>query len=135
VQTFTDNQRRLAKTIEKDATRSHWSDWKWHVRNSVKSIDEVERLLGIRFPDKERRALEQTTEKFPMAITPYYLSLVDTNDWRNDPIFMQAFPSVNELRIENHDMSDPLHEDADARQQHLRHVLPPLHAQAQGRRP
>ena len=124
MQTFTDTQRRLAKTIEKDATRSHWSDWKWHVRNSVKSIAEVERLLGIRFPDKERRALEQTTEKFPMAITPYYLSLVDPNDWRNDPIFMQAFPSVNELRIENHDMSDPLHEDEDSPVPGLTHRYP-----------
>jgi lysine 2,3-aminomutase len=90
----------------------------------VKSIAEVERLLGIRFPDKERRALEQTTEKFPMAITPYYLSLVDADDWRNDPIFTQAFPSVHELRIENHDMSDPLHEDEDSPVPGLTHRYP-----------
>ena len=124
MQTFTDTQRRLAKTIEKDASRSQWTDWKWHMRHSVRSIGEVERLLGISFPDRERRALEQTTEKFPMAITPYYLSLVDTADWRNDPIFMQAFPSVHELRIENHDMSDPLHEDEDSPVPGLTHRYP-----------
>lgn len=124
VQTLTDTQRRLAKTIEKDASRSQWTDWKWHMRHSVRSVGEVERLLDISFPDRERRALVQTTEKFPMAITPYYLSLVDASDWRNDPIFMQAFPSVHELRIENHDMSDPLHEDEDSPVPGLTHRYP-----------
>jgi len=124
MQIYSENQRRLAKIIEEDATRSNWTDWKWHVRNSIKSIEGVERLLGIRFSDKEREALRRTTEKFPMAITPYYLSLIDAKDYRNDPVFMQAFPSVHELRIENHDMSDPLHEDEDSPVPGLTHRYP-----------
>jgi lysine 2,3-aminomutase len=124
MQIYSDNQRRLANIIEKDSTRSNWTDWKWHVRNSIKSIEGVERLLGIQFSDKEREALRRTTEKFPMAITPYYLSLIDAKDYRNDPVFMQAFPSIDELRIENHDMSDPLHEDEDSPVPGLTHRYP-----------
>jgi len=124
MQTFTDNQQRLASTIEKGASSSQWKDWKWHIRHSIRTIEEVERLLGVSFPDKERRALEQTMEKFPMAITPYYLSLVDAADLRNDPVFMQAFPSAHELRIESHDMNDPLHEDEDSPVPGLTHRYP-----------
>lgn len=121
---YSENQRRLAKNIAADATRSNWTDWKWHVRNSIKSIEGVERLLGIEFSEKERQALRNTTEKFPMAITPYYLSLIDPSDYRNDPVFMQAFPSTDELRIESHDMSDPLHEDEDSPVPGLTHRYP-----------
>jgi len=121
---YSENQRRLAKIIAADATRSNWTDWKWHVRNSIKSIEGVERLLGIEFSEKERKALRNTTEKFPMAITPYYLSLIDPGDYRNDPVFMQAFPSTDELRIESHDMSDPLHEDEDSPVPGLTHRYP-----------
>jgi len=121
---YSENQRRLAKIIAADATRSNWTDWKWHVRNSIKNIEGVERLLGIEFSEKERRALRNTTEKFPMAITPYYLSLIDPSDYRNDPVFMQAFPSTDELRIESHDMSDPLHEDEDSPVPGLTHRYP-----------
>ncbi len=34
-----------------------------------------------------------------MSVTPYYLSLIDTKDYKNDPIFLQSFPSPK--RIEN----------------------------------
>ncbi len=124
MQIYTENQRRLATTIEKQATRSAWTDWTWHVRNSIRSIDEVERLLGIRFPDQERADLKRTVDTFPLAITPYYLSLIDAADYRNDPIFLQAFPSVHELRVESHDMADPLHEDEDSPAPGLTHRYP-----------
>jgi len=49
-----------------------------------------------------------------MAITPYYLSLIDMNDYENDPVFKQAVPTVFETKISLNDMSDPLHEDIDS---------------------
>ena len=36
------------------------------------------------------------------------------NDYQNDPIFKQAFPSPQELIIENYELSDPLAEDKDS---------------------
>jgi len=45
---------------------------------------------------------------------PYYLSLIDITDYRNDPFFIQSFPSPSELKVEKYDMIDPLSEDRDS---------------------
>ena len=69
-----------------------WIDWKWQLRHSIRDIDTFEKLLGVTFDEEERRKLEQTLEKFPLSITPYYLSLINREHFRNDPIYKQAFP-------------------------------------------
>ncbi len=104
--------------------KSQWTDWKWHINNSVRDLETFERLLGIRFPDLQRRAFAQTTDKFPMSVTPYYLSLIDPGDYENDPVFRQAFPSSKELVVSRHDMTDPLHEDEDSPAPNITHRYP-----------
>lgn len=42
------------------------------------------------------------------------MSLINREDFRNDPVFQQAVPSVNELDVPIYDMSDPLAEDKDS---------------------
>lgn len=91
-----------------------WRDWRWQLRASIRTLNEVEEYLGHEFDSAERTLLEQTIERFPLSITPYYLSLVDRDDYRNDPVFKQAFPSPDELIIQDCDMADPLAEDADS---------------------
>ncbi|MDA3808821.1 MAG: lysine 2,3-aminomutase, partial [Spirochaetaceae bacterium] len=58
------------------------------------------------------------------SVTPYYLSLVDVDDYENDPIFKQAFPDERELYVSDCDMLDPLHEDADSPVPGLTHRYP-----------
>jgi lysine 2,3-aminomutase len=71
-----------------------------------------------------RTGFARTVRKFPMSITPYYLSLIDTDDLTNDPVFRQAFPSPLELVMGSADMADPLHEDTDSPVPHLTHRYP-----------
>ncbi|MFW6005689.1 MAG: KamA family radical SAM protein, partial [Desulfonatronovibrionaceae bacterium] len=104
--------------------KSRWTDWKWHVANSVQDIQTFETLLGVRFSDHERKAFTRTVDKFPMAVTPYYLSLIDASDYANDPVFRQSFPSPAELCIERSDMTDPLHEDKDSPTPGITHRYP-----------
>jgi len=112
---YSENQQQLAETIDSPAvTLTHWQDWRWQLKHSIQDIDTVEELLGTRFDAKEKKKLQLTLERFPLSITPYYLSLIDAGDFRNDPVFMQSFPSPQELKIERHDMSDPLAEDHDS---------------------
>ncbi|PLX93429.1 MAG: lysine 2,3-aminomutase [Desulfuromonas sp.] len=112
---YSPNQQELAGKITTDeVTLSNWRDWRWQLKHAVRDIAMVEKLLGIRFEPEERKQLEQTLETFPLSITPYYLSLVDRDDFRNDPVFRQAFPSPRELEVERHEMADPLSEDADS---------------------
>lgn len=101
-----------AISIDKDIIK--WEDWKWQLQHSIKDIETFEELLGIQFREDIREELEHTVEKFPLSITPYYLSLIDTDDIQNDPIFKQAFPSPHELDSFKCDMSDPLAEDKDS---------------------
>ncbi|CAG0953098.1 MAG: lysine 2,3-aminomutase [Candidatus Methanoperedens sp.] len=111
---YDEKQQEIAEKINPKAIISNWKDWKWQLKNSIKDISTFERLTGIKFEKKKRALLEQTVAKFPLSITPYYLSLIDTTDYKNDPFFLQSFPSPSELIVEKYDMIDPLSEDRDS---------------------
>ncbi|WP_319641517.1 hypothetical protein [Methanovulcanius yangii] len=111
---YSSNQQKIAERIDPETLKSNWKDWEWQIGHSIRDIDTVERLLGIQFPADRREELEETIARFPLCITPYYLSLIEAGDYDNDPVFMQAFPSISELIVEEYDLPDPLAEDADS---------------------
>jgi len=113
-----------AENINMEIIEKQWLDWKWQLRHSIKDIDTFQNLTGIQFDKEERARLESTLEKFPLSITPYYLSLINTEDYKNDPIFKQSFPNPSELTIKSHEMSDPLAEDNDSPVPGLTHRYP-----------
>jgi lysine 2,3-aminomutase len=115
-QTYSKNNQQV--TIEQ------WRDYKWQLNNAIRSIDDFERFTGIIFKRKERKELEKTISKFPLCITPYYASLINTKNFRNDPIYKQAFPDPAELVISKYDMKDPLHEDKDSPVKGITHRYP-----------
>jgi len=100
--------------LNEDVNLSHWRNWKWQTRHSIRDIETFERLLDVHLSDEQRKDFDATIARFPMSITPYYLSLIDTDNLDNDPIFKQSFPSVLELHVNPEDMQDPLHEDTDS---------------------
>ena len=67
---------------------------------------------------------KKTFDKFPLSITPYYLSLIDKKNLRNDPVFKQAFGSIDELNIVDADLKDPLSEDTDSPVEGITHRYP-----------
>ncbi|MDN7026043.1 lysine 2,3-aminomutase [Methanoculleus sp. FWC-SCC1] len=121
---FSPNQQAIANRIDADTAIDRWKDWRWQVKHAVTDISTFERLLGIEFPEDEREALEETIRKFPLRITPYYLSLIDADDYWNDPVFMQCFPQPAELQVEACDMADPLAEDTDSPAPCITHRYP-----------
>jgi lysine 2,3-aminomutase len=122
---YSQNQQDLAEKISPlTASLPKWKDWQWQLKQAIHDIDGVENLLGIRLEEAERASVALTLKKFPLAITPYYLSLIDAKDFRNDPIFKQAFPSPEELIIDRHDMADPLAEDDDSPVPGITHRYP-----------
>jgi lysine 2,3-aminomutase len=114
----------ITKKTEKYVTVSKWKDYKWQLENSIKTIAAFESFTGIKFSKKEHVELEKTIRKFPLSITPYYASLIQKRNYRNDPIFKQAFPNPSELKISRCDMSDPLHEDKDSPAKGITHRYP-----------
>jgi len=122
--TIKKEQQKIGNAIEKGLSIDKWYDWRWHIKHSVRDIATFEKLLDIKFEEKERKELEETLKTFPMSITPYYLSLIDREDYKNDPIFKQSFPQVQELLVQEHEMKDPLSEDKDSPVPCLTHRYP-----------
>ncbi|HEU0116989.1 MAG TPA: lysine-2,3-aminomutase-like protein [Alphaproteobacteria bacterium] len=50
--------------------------------------------------------LAKVAEQFAVAITPAMMALIDPND-PNDPIAAQFAPSVEELKVHDHELADP----------------------------
>ena len=117
-------QKHIIETIDIATTTAHWRDWKWQIKHCIRDLDTFQKLLGIELPEETQEAFKQTVKKFPMSITPYYLSLIDTDNLENDPVFKQSFPSPLELAISKSEMSDPLHEDKDSPVTGLMHRYP-----------
>ena len=105
----------------KDVTDEQWNDWKWQMRNAVRDIKTLEKVVPL--SDEKRDDLKKCLNKFRMAITPYYAALMDKED-QNCPVRMQAVPAIAELFDGPGDLDDPLHEDVDSPVPGLTHRYP-----------
>ena len=121
---FNKGQQSIANKIEQDTNISKWKDWRWQLKHSIKSIEKFEHLTGIEFKGNERDELEKTFSKFPLSITPYYLSLINTDNYRYDPVFKQSFGGVEELTVHKSEFRDPLAEDKDSPVEGITHRYP-----------
>ncbi len=121
---YTDVQQTIAAHLTEDSTVSMWQDWRWQLRHCINDRETFEKVLGISFDAEDRHAIDQTMERFPLSVTPYYASLIDRDNYRNDPVFKQAFPVSAELDVGSFDMRDPLHEDADSPAPGITHRYP-----------
>lgn len=111
---YNQKQKAIAVKIDADTTLEMWKDYHWQLKHLIKDIDTFQLLTGITFEKKERDDIEDTIAKFPLSITPYYLSLINTEHYQTDPIFKQSFPDPRELIISKYDRPDPLAEDKDS---------------------
>ena len=98
-----------------------WNDWHWQYSHRILTAEELSQYLDL--TDKERDGIDKCLSSYRMAITPYYLSLIDPED-PYDPVRRQAVPSAEELYIAPEDQRDPLHEEADSPCTGLTHRYP-----------
>ena len=103
------NNKKALLSYFKNAASKDWQDWRWQFRNRITSIAQLEQIIGKVPTDKSGAA--KAASVYPMAITPYYLSLVNF-DTENDPIRIQCVPDIRELSSSRGALPDPLEEDA-----------------------
>ena len=96
-----------------------WKDWKWQVKNRITTLEELKKHIKLTEEEDDPRILQE----YRMAITPYYLSLIDPDD-PYDPIRKQAIPTNLELERYVGDLEDPLSEDIDSPVEGLTHRYP-----------
>ena len=109
------------KELFPNITDEQWNDWKWQVKNRIETLEQLNQY--IKLTAEEQEGVRKSLETLRMAITPYYLSLIDPND-PNDPVRRQAIPTAAETHISPADLTDPLHEDEDSPVPGLTHRYP-----------
>lgn len=98
-----------------------WNDWHWQVKNRITSVNQLKKYINLSI--EEENQISNVLSKFRMAITPYYLTLMDPDNI-NCPIRKQAIPSISEMTIGENDLLDPLDEDKDSPVPGLTHRYP-----------
>jgi len=111
----------MNNSIFKNVPAEDWNDWKWHLRNKIQTVEDLKQVVEIN--KEEEEGIAKCLGMLRMAITPYYLSLIDLDD-PQDPIRLQSVPSIAELNMADEDLEDPLHEDADSPVPGLTHRYP-----------
>jgi lysine 2,3-aminomutase len=91
-----------------DIPEDHWSDWQWQFRHRITSVNQLKQCLPL--SSEEEKAIQQCLRTFSMALTPYYLSLIDKDD-PDDVIRKQVVPTSTELCQAPEEMVDPLGEE------------------------
>jgi len=85
-----------------DISQDNWNNWKWQVRNSITSYEELQRIFD---------SFEMIAEKnmnLPLRITPYYASLITD---LNYSIGKCVIPTKNEYFVDINEENDFLHEE------------------------
>lgn len=104
-----------------DATDEQWNDWRWQVKNRIETLEQLKRFVNL--TEEEEEGVRTSLRTLRMAITPYYVSLIDPDD-PDDPIRRQAIPTEKETHVSAADLLDPLHEDEDSPVPGLTHRYP-----------
>lgn len=111
----------MYRRIFTNVSDEDWNDWKWQVKNRVTTVEDLKKYIPL--TSSEEKGITECLESIRMAITPYYLSLIDIEN-PYDPIRKQAVPTANELHKSLADLDDPLHEDSDSPVPGLTHRYP-----------
>ncbi|MHC1707893.1 MAG: KamA family radical SAM protein [Bacteroidales bacterium] len=108
-------QARSYKSVElwKNVTDKQWNDPHWQVKNSIRTVEQLEKVIKLN--PLQKSEIQRTIDtlmsqgKEPMRITPYYASLIQADPFhpimlpgekqekRLDPIFWQSVPTPANL--------------------------------------
>jgi lysine 2,3-aminomutase len=107
--------------------RGEFADHKWQTKNSIRKVDQVEKILGKRVSKEFIQDLREGQHQTPMniRITPYVFSLIDWDNPIEDPLRKQFLPTGSTF-LPDHPMhlADSLSEDDDSPVSMLTHRYP-----------
>lgn len=118
---ISENSRKFLKNHFPGASTKDWNDWKWQVRNRIRRVEQLENIIGL--TSDERDAIIQRTGNLPIAITPYYLSLLSPDN-PQQPLRKTHIPVGSEFIKMPGEDPDPLGEDHDMAVPGLVHRYP-----------
>jgi len=105
----------------KDVAPEQWNDWRWQVAHRLTTVEELKEVIDL--TPEEEDGVRTSLRHLRMAITPYFATLMDSQDPRC-PIRRQAVPTKEELVKRAGEMADPLFEDTYSPVKGLTHRYP-----------
>lgn len=103
------------------STRAEWNDWRWQNRNRIRTAEELTRVIQASADELE--AIARHTGPLPLAVAPYYASLIDAGD-PGQGIRRTVLPVTDEYYRAPGEDDDPLGEDQDSPVPNLVHRYP-----------
>ena len=83
----------MLKTYWKDAGEN-WQNWLWQLKNQIRTPEQLAEIIPL--PEKTLAEIRKVHARYPLQITPYYLSLAQKASL-DDPILRQCLPDSDEL--------------------------------------
>ncbi len=99
------------KRFYPEITTAEWQDWQWQFRNRITDIDMLSQMIWL--SQEEMLPMGGQEGSLPVAITPYYASLLDEIDV-NHPLRRMAVPLADECFRTAEEDDDPLGEEHDS---------------------
>ena len=103
-----DTSRQFRRKYYPGVTSKQWNDWHWQVANRIRTPERLQTMLRLALA--ERQALQSSATRLPMAVTPYYLSLIPPDD-PDHPLRRAVIPTVHEFVRGPGEADDPLGEE------------------------
>ena len=71
------------KILFPNVTDEEWNDWHWQVKNRIETLEDLKKYIEL--TPEEEEGVKACLGTLRMAITPYYLSLIQPGD-PHDPV-------------------------------------------------
>jgi lysine 2,3-aminomutase len=107
--------------IYKDVEEHEWKNWKWQIKNRLKNLEDVKKIVNI----IDEHSFKKVSQIYHFGTTPYYILLADRGN-PDDPILKQILPDEKEID-ENYQQGsflDPFLEDEKSPVEGLTHRYP-----------
>jgi len=102
-------------------TSGQWNDWRWQLRNRITTLYGLKRMVHL--SEDESAAITGERNALPVAVTPYYASLLDALDPKQ-ALRRTVIPTIGEHLCSPGEARDPLGEDKDSPVPGLVHRYP-----------
>ena len=98
----------LIKKFFTGITLKDWCSWEWQIKNSLTSVEDLQKIFTL--SEEELSALTDRQGLLPVRITPYYASLI-SSDNAEQPLRKCVIPVLNEHILSKGEVADPLAEE------------------------
>jgi lysine 2,3-aminomutase len=114
-------RRRFKQFYFPNASEKQWNDWQWQIANRIRTLDQLEKFLVL--TPQEKMAAGELATRLPLAITPYYLSLL-VGHGADYALRRTVVPVIDEFFKSPGEDDDPLGEEGQSPVPGLVHRYP-----------